>query len=138
MSKSTLVMGVAVAAMMAFPAAGWSETISQAPMMRDRDVAATEFVRSDGIEFGRHGFRHRNKIGIGIGAGIVGGLLLGEVLGNRYYRDRNDYYDDQYDDEVYIRSNDDQEVSYCLRRFRSYDPNSGTYLGYDGYRHPCP
>jgi hypothetical protein len=19
-----------------------------------------------------------------------------------------------------------------------YDPRSGTYLGYDGYRHPCP
>lgn len=29
-------------------------------------------------------------------------------------------------------------VGYCERRFRSYDPASGTYLGYDGYRHPCP
>jgi hypothetical protein len=29
-------------------------------------------------------------------------------------------------------------VSYCLQRFRSYDPRSGTYLGFDGYRHPCP
>ena len=29
-------------------------------------------------------------------------------------------------------------VAYCMRRFRSYDPRSGTYLGYDGYRHPCP
>ena len=29
-------------------------------------------------------------------------------------------------------------VTYCLQRFRSYDPRSGTYLGYDGYRHPCP
>jgi hypothetical protein len=29
-------------------------------------------------------------------------------------------------------------VAYCLRRFQSYDPVSGTYLGYDGYRHPCP
>lgn len=29
-------------------------------------------------------------------------------------------------------------VAYCERRFRSYDPASGTYLGYDGYRHPCP
>ncbi|MGB8044731.1 MAG: BA14K family protein [Pseudolabrys sp.] len=25
-----------------------------------------------------------------------------------------------------------------MQRFRSYDPGSGTYLGYDGYRHPCP
>jgi hypothetical protein len=29
-------------------------------------------------------------------------------------------------------------VRYCMQRYRSYDPESGTYLGYDGYRHPCP
>jgi len=29
-------------------------------------------------------------------------------------------------------------INYCIRRFRSYDPYSRTYLGYDGYRHPCP
>jgi hypothetical protein len=28
--------------------------------------------------------------------------------------------------------------SYCAQRFRSYDPASGTYMGYDGQRHPCP
>jgi hypothetical protein len=30
------------------------------------------------------------------------------------------------------------EIAYCQQRFRSYDPRSGTYLGYDGLRHPCP
>ena len=29
-------------------------------------------------------------------------------------------------------------VAYCMQRFRSYDPNSGSYLGYDGLRHACP
>ena len=29
-------------------------------------------------------------------------------------------------------------VAYCMQRFKSYDPRSGTYLGYDGARHPCP
>jgi hypothetical protein len=29
-------------------------------------------------------------------------------------------------------------VAYCVQRVRSYDPASGTYLGYDGLRHPCP
>jgi hypothetical protein len=33
---------------------------------------------------------------------------------------------------------DDDSVGYCMQRYRSYDPNSGTYLGNDGYRHPCP
>ncbi len=27
---------------------------------------------------------------------------------------------------------------YCASRFRSDDPYSHTYLGYDGLRHPCP
>jgi hypothetical protein len=29
-------------------------------------------------------------------------------------------------------------AGYCAERFRSYDPASGTYQGYDGQRHPCP
>jgi len=33
---------------------------------------------------------------------------------------------------------DDRSVEWCMRHYRSYDPRSGTYLGYDGYRHPCP
>ncbi|WP_347337801.1 BA14K family protein [Rhodopseudomonas faecalis] len=33
---------------------------------------------------------------------------------------------------------DRRTVDYCKRRFKSYDPRSGTYLGYDGRRHPCP
>jgi len=30
------------------------------------------------------------------------------------------------------------DITYCQQRFRSYDAASGTYLGYDGLRHPCP
>lgn len=29
-------------------------------------------------------------------------------------------------------------ASACAARFRSYDPASGTFLGFDGMRHPCP
>jgi len=25
----------------------------------------------------------------------------------------------------------------CAQRFHSYDPSTGTYLGFDGARHPC-
>jgi hypothetical protein len=28
-------------------------------------------------------------------------------------------------------------ASYCAQRFRSYDPTSGTFMGYDGRRHLC-
>jgi hypothetical protein len=34
----------------------------------------------------------------------------------------------------YAMSLDD---GYCAQRYRSYDPVSGTYMGYDGQRHSC-
>lgn len=29
-------------------------------------------------------------------------------------------------------------VAWCIQHYRSYDPRTETYLGYDGYRHRCP
>jgi hypothetical protein len=29
-------------------------------------------------------------------------------------------------------------VAYCQQRFRSYNPSTGMYLGFDGQFHPCP
>lgn len=31
-----------------------------------------------------------------------------------------------------------RDAAYCRARYRSYDPVSGTFLGFDGLRHPCP
>jgi tetrahydromethanopterin S-methyltransferase subunit E len=31
-----------------------------------------------------------------------------------------------------------EDEAYCRRRYRSYDPASGTYLNNDGNRYPCP
>jgi hypothetical protein len=39
---------------------------------------------------------------------------------------------------AYGLDNPSNGQAYCMRRFRSYDPAVGTYLGYDGVRHPCP
>lgn len=33
---------------------------------------------------------------------------------------------------------DQGALSACAARYRSYDPATGTFLGYDGQRHPCP
>jgi hypothetical protein len=38
----------------------------------------------------------------------------------------------------YVASAPERDFAYCAQRYRSYDPASGTYLGYDGLRHPCP
>ncbi len=76
---------------------------------------------------GRHG-----GSGAGVAAGVIGGMILGGMLaGPRYY----DYAPGPVYGPGYYG---DDAVGYCMRRFRSYDPRSGTYLGYDGYRHPCP
>ncbi len=30
------------------------------------------------------------------------------------------------------------DVAYCRQKYRSYDVRTGTYLGFDGQRPPCP
>jgi hypothetical protein len=30
------------------------------------------------------------------------------------------------------------DVAYCQQRFRSYNPSTGMFLGFDGQYHPCP
>ena len=68
----------------------------------------------------RHHGGHRGGGGDGgaVAAGILGGLLLGAIIANQ--------------------AQQQQSVDYCIRRFRSYDPYSRTYLGNDGRRHACP
>ena len=51
-----------------------------------------------------------------------------------YYYDDPGYY---YAPDVYAGPDASAEA-YCAQRYRSYDPASGTFLGYDGVRRPCP
>jgi hypothetical protein len=67
---------------------------------------------------GGHGYYHDdNDAGAAIAAGVLG-LAIGAIAAGA--------------------ANHNNSVAYCEQRFRSYDPRSGTYLGYDGLRHPCP
>jgi hypothetical protein len=98
----------------------------------------------------------RWRRGWGAGAGIIGGVIIVpapplpyyydpyyprayyDYPGPTYYPDRY-YYPRSYRGiRVYEDLDDVDAEAYCIRRFRSYDPESGTYLGYDGRRHPCP
>lgn len=63
-----------------------------------------------------HHYHHNN--GGAVAAGAIIGLAAGAIAANA--------------------AAGGNAVSYCSQRFRSYDPASGTYLGYDGYRHSCP
>jgi len=101
---------------------------------------------------GYHGGYHHGGGGGGFIPGAVAGALVGGAIaaggGYGYYGDPGyygpgpGYYDDQYYDEGAMAAVPapvgDDAVAYCMQTYHSYDPRSGTYLGYDGYRHPCP
>ena len=89
------------------------------------------------------GWHHR---GGGFWPGVAAGAAIGALgssyayYGGPYYGDG--YYDDGYYDDsptvAVVPDTGGDSVAYCAQRYQSYDPASGTYLGYDGLRHPCP
>jgi hypothetical protein len=82
------------------------------------------------------GFDHRRRF-------FPGAVIGGDSFA---YYDGPDYYGpDYYSDNSYYDAGPEVAVvqgggdaSYCAQRYKSWDPASGTYLGYDGQRHPCP
>ncbi len=94
-------------------------------------ATAAQDARVEAVQWRRYGHRHYydgGDSGAAIAGGIIG-LAAGAMIAGAaaapppppaYYYEGSD------------------PVAYCMQRFRSYDPRSGTYLGYDGYRHPCP
>jgi len=102
--------------------------------------------------------------GWGVGAGIAAGAVVGGLLAAPYYYGgyypyagyygAAPYYGGYYTEPGYV---DDGYyagggypaagggyygggggVQYCMQRYRTYDPRSGTFIGNDGRRHPCP
>ncbi|HLV96227.1 MAG TPA: BA14K family protein [Candidatus Acidoferrales bacterium] len=119
---------------------------------RGGQVASQGQVAQGG--FRQDGFRDRDR-GFGAGAGFLAGAAAGAALGYDYGYPYPYYYGDDYayDDGDYfapgpvvvepgpavvVGENAVPDPSYCAQRYRSYDPASGTYLGFDGLRHPCP
>ncbi len=70
--------------------------------------------RNDGYRGGYRGERDRGNDDGAIAAGALGGLLLGAIIANESQRNSND-----------------------CRRYRSYDPRSGTFVAGDGRRYRC-
>jgi hypothetical protein len=70
---------------------------------------------------------YRRDRGNALAAGALG-LATGAIIGGALAQSQAQAAP------VYGNNN----AAYCAQRYRSYDPASGTYLGYDGLRHPCP
>jgi uncharacterized protein YcfJ len=97
-------------------------------------------------------------LGKGKGKNIVGGAVAGTAAGailgsgsRRGYIDRRAYriaYNNCLDDILEERARpvrvyrdvdvDDDDVEYCMSRFRSYNPRTGLYRTYSGQLRPCP
>jgi hypothetical protein len=65
----------------------------------------------------RYGYYGRGY-GYGAAAGAIG-LTTGAIVGSAIAQSNN-------------------AASYCAQRYRSYNPATGTYVGYDGVRRRCP
>ncbi|MCK1617561.1 BA14K family protein [Bradyrhizobium sp. 159] len=91
---------------------------------------------------GRHWHHRRGGFWPGFAAGAaIGGLGSYAYYGGGYgYYDDPYYYDSYYDEPTVavVPDSGGDSYAYCAQRYKSYDPASGTYLGYDGQRHPCP
>ena len=70
-----------------------------------------------------HHHHHNRDLALGLGIGL-GGFLLGNALA----QPRAVIVDDGYGS-LHVRR--------CMARYRSYDPSSDTYIGYDGYPRHC-
>ena len=66
------------------------------------------------------GWYYRNNTGAWVAAGVAG-LAIGAAAGA-----------------AAANSAGSDSAAYCAQRYRSYNPRTGTYTGYDGLQYPCP
>jgi len=71
--------------------------------------------------------------GYAVGAGVLG-FVAGAAIASSA---RGGYYDDGYYDDRGYGGGWRAHVDACLDTYKSYDPRSDSYLGYDNYRHRC-
>jgi hypothetical protein len=78
-----------------------------------------------GYYYGRPYYRRGYNPGAAAAAGVAG-LAAGAIIGGAIASQNA----------APVARSDDW-IAYCSSKYRSFDPASGTYLGYDGLRHVC-
>jgi BA14K-like protein len=132
--------GIIVAAAMATAAPWLTAPAAAAPVSSLTGLQNTMAPSVEAVQYRHGGYRGRRigGVGLGLAAGaLLGGAIIGAPRPYGYYG----AYDPGYYDQGYISAPPyagGDEIAYCQQRFRSYDPASGSYLGFDGLRHPCP
>jgi len=96
-------------------------TIAMTGVVMTSSVSPAMAQRGRGNRGGGGG-RGRGGGGVGLGVGIAAGIIGGAIIADQYRR----------------RRGDDDAVAYCSQRFRSYNPETGTYISAGGIERPCP
>ena len=129
----------------AAPASGQTGTLAAAPASAQPAAGSSGGARSpalaatveqvqyrgregfEGRRYGgdrRYGYRRGNNFGrnaaIGLGAAIIGGIVLSEAARAEH------------------RSSHASDWDRCTQTYRSFEPDTGMYTGYDGVRRTCP
>ncbi|ABE61572.1 conserved hypothetical protein [Nitrobacter hamburgensis X14] len=126
MMRSKILLGALLAGSVAFTL---SVPATSAPLMGQSDMSKAAPSSIETVQYYGHGHRHyghghHHHGGGGAGA-LIGGLAAGAIIGGAIAAGQ-------------ANAAAQQNAAYCSRRYRSYDPASGTYLNNDGYRYPCP
>ncbi len=130
MSKRVPILSVVVSAAAIAIFSNFASAMPVADPLAIRNAAGTDIEMVWGRGFGW-----------GFGAGFLGGAIVGGALAAPYYYGGPYYYyygTPYYGPGYYPAPAYGGNAAYCAQRYRSYDPATGTYLGYDGVRHPCP
>ncbi len=100
--------------------------INQAPLAASVPTATENVQYYRGRGYGRgYGYRGGYHRGHGGNGALIGGLAVGAIIGGAIAAGA-------------ASQAAQQNANYCAQRYRSYDPQSGTYLNNDGNRYPCP
>jgi hypothetical protein len=108
-----------------------AQPAAAAPLL-DKGLAPSTLTNVEPVRYGgwhHNGWRHGWHRGAGWRRGYyrpgpaLGALAAGAIIGSAI---------------ASSQARMPTAVAYCEQRFKSYDPASGTYLGYDGERHACP
>lgn len=86
----------------------------------------------------RGGYYRRGPSGGAVAAGVIGGLAVGALAAGAIANSQPAYGYGPGQPVGNVYGYDPAAVDYCARRYRSYDPASGTFLANDGLRYPCP
>jgi hypothetical protein len=150
---ATFVIGAIGAATFALPAEAAPITapagLQNAPRAHVQTVQWRRGWDSGGTQYGPDYEYYGPRSGSGYYQAGPGYNAGGPASGTQYGPDYDDYgprsgsgYSGSgpaYDSYAYSGgANTGGDPAYCQQRFRSFDPSSGTYMGYDGRRHQCP